>query len=247
MRTILCFLALIAPAALASGWSEPHISILVDGVARPEYAHRGTTYVEALHGRDYVIRLSNPTPHRVAVALSVDGLNTIDAKHTTPLRASKWVLDPWETTDIAGWQVSDRAARRFYFTDETDSYGARIGKTQNLGVIAAVFFRERVPRSVDVYAPREESRQRDASPPSASAPQKESSAGLDDDYAATGMGGRTRHDVYRVNVDLDPNPIASFSIRYEFREQLVKLGVIDRHPHPLDRRERARGFAYCPE
>ena len=39
-------------------------------------------------------------------------------------------------------------------------------------------------------------------------------------------------------------------LRYEFRPQLVKLGLLPewRHPTPLDRRERARGFdGYCPE
>ena len=39
-------------------------------------------YVEAMRGASYALRLTNPTPYRVAVALSVDGLNTIDARHT---------------------------------------------------------------------------------------------------------------------------------------------------------------------
>jgi len=51
-----------------------------------------------------------------------------------------------------------------------------------------------------------------------------------------------------VAIDLDPHPIGSVRIRYEFRAQLVKLGVIDPEPSPLRRREKARGFErYCPE
>jgi hypothetical protein len=72
-------------------------------------------------------------------------------------------------------------------------------------------------------------------------------APTDDDYAATGMGDRTRHDVEQVDVDLDPNPIATFRIRYEFRPQLVRLGVLSNSRAPLERREKARGFEYCPE
>ena len=66
----------------------------------------------------------------------------------------------------------------------------------------------------------------------------------DDDYAATGMGRRTHHEVEEVELALEHFPFATVAIRYEFRPQLVKLGVLfDRDP--LERRERARGF--CPE
>jgi len=180
------------------------------------------------------------------VALSVDGLNTIDARHTDAFSASKWVLDPWETIDISGWQVSDRAARRFYFTAEGDSYGARLGKTENLGVIEAVFFRERERPIAQYHRDRSESHKEGAAapPPSAAA----QAPRTDDDYAATGMGDRTRHDVTRVSIDLDPQPIARVRIRYEFAPQLVKLGILPSDPSPLTRRERARGFdGYCPE
>ena len=44
------------------------------------------------------------TKELVAVALSVDGLNTIDAKRTTSFDASKWILGPYETITLDGWQ-----------------------------------------------------------------------------------------------------------------------------------------------
>ena len=79
------------------------------------------------------------------MALSVDGLNTIDARETTAADARKWVLGPYETVTISGWQTSQIEARRFEFTTEARSYGQALGKTANLGVISAVFFKERVP------------------------------------------------------------------------------------------------------
>jgi hypothetical protein len=82
-------------------------------------------------------------------------------------------------------------------------------------------------------------------PPPATA-QKQKSDGLSDDYAATGMGHRERHDVETVDIDLEPNPAASIRIRYEFTPQLVKLGILP-SISPLERREHARGFGYCPE
>ena len=236
-------LALTAASALAAGTSGYSMTVLVGDTPAVEYAHNGSVYVEALRGRDFAIRLTNPTPYRVAVALAVDGLNTIDARHTDAWSARKWVLDPWETTVISGWQVDQDNARRFYFTGEKSSYGAALGRTENLGVIEAVFYRERQHR---VY------RERPMGPAGAEggtampAPSSKSGA-LSDGYAATGMGERDRHEVESVDIELDPSPVASARIRYEFRPQLVKLGVL-LDPTPLDRRERAHGFGgFCPQ
>ena len=145
-------LALAAgPHAVISASPEPRsvavgeVDIIVDGARQPRYAHDGRWYVEARKGREYAIRLRNPYAVRVAVALSVDGLNTIDARETTAAHARKWVLDPYETVTISGWQTSQLEARRFEFTTEARSYGQALGKTANLGVISVVFFKERVP------------------------------------------------------------------------------------------------------
>ena len=105
----------------------------MDGSARPEYPARGTVYVEALSGRDFSLRITNPLGVRVAVALSVDGLNTIDAKHTTAQEARKWILDPYQTVVIPGWQVSGDTSRKFYFTGEKRSYGARWARRRTSG------------------------------------------------------------------------------------------------------------------
>jgi hypothetical protein len=257
---LLAFLLLLfAPGARAfcpSGGFD--ISVLVDGVVRPEYAARGNVYVEAIRGRDYSLRISNPLPVRVAVALSVDGLNTIDARHTDSSRARKWVLAPYETVVISGWQVSGETARKFFFTGERSSYAAKLGQTENLGLVQAVFYREREPyRQTWKRQPNElgSVQERDVPSPKARAEAgaaapaaPESSAKLSDDYAATGMGGRVRHEVTEVALDLDPTPVATLKIRYEFRPALEKLGVFPRLEDPLDRRERSRGFGpFCPE
>ena len=259
-RIIILALALFATSAFAARPNGFAVNVLVDDIAREEYPRAGAVYVEAVRGASYSLRLTNPTPYRVAVALSVDGLNTIDAKHTDARSASKWVLEPYESAVISGWQVSDRDARSFYFTGERHSYGARLGQTENLGVIEAVYFRER-RHEVDVYRPRfgeeRSSASVEAQPRSVPAPLSEGSAAPSakaqrhdtaDDYAATGMGDKERHEVYSVSVDLDPTPIASVRIRYEFHSQLVKMGILPQHVSPLERREWASGFGpYCPQ
>ena len=193
------------------------------------------------------------------MALSVDGLNTIDARHTTAADARKWVLDPYETVTISGWQTSQMEARRFEFTTEARSYAEALGKTANLGVISAIFFRERVPDVVAGKTFGNEVRRGDSVPaPSASpsAPQERESATnkralADDEYAATGMGRRTGHAVTQIWLDLEDTPSQTVNIRYEFRPQLVRLGILPAAPtvDPLRRRERANGFepGFSPE
>ena len=262
------------PLASTAPGPLPTMDILVDGHRRPAYPARGTLYIEALKGREYEIRLRNPYPVRVAVALSVDGLNTIDARHTSAAAGRKWVLGPYETVTIEGWQTSMNDARRFEFTSEEQSYGAWLGKTNDLGVITAVFFRERVPERqlsaqsmavprADAPVPAQAGQNRDRSLPAAEAgaaspvgAASKQAAGTPppaaDEYAATGIGRRTDHAVRQVYLDLEPTPAASVSIRYEYRAQLVRLGVlppVQAAGDPLDRRERARGFdgRFCPE
>ena len=248
----------IAPRKPYSGFS---MEVVVSGRPLTEYNSRGRTYVEAIDGAEYELRVRNSSPDRVAVALSVDGLNTIDARHTSASHASKWVIEPYQTITISGWQMSSERARRFYFTNERDSYGAKLGQTANLGVISAVFFRER--RRVSTVTPpppyrgdkdSEESMRAEEAP---SAKSKGSSAGRDyrsaqpvpdDDYAATGIGRSVQHDVRWVNLDLESNAAAEVTVRYEYYSALLRLGVVPRprEPYPLHRREDSRGFSPEP-
>jgi hypothetical protein len=256
-------------AAEENGFS---VEVLIDGQPVAEYAAPGRRYVETIQNAEYELRIHNPTGSRVAVALSVDGLNTIDARHTSAWEAHKWVIEPFATISVRGWQMSSENARRFYFTTERDSYAAKLGQAANLGVISAVFFRERKPfvilpvtpgppRTNDKGAPAKRSQQ-----PNAQSGSAEESLRVDrdvaktnipaypppdDESAATGIGRSVRNDVQWIKMDLETRPAADVTIRYEYRAALVRLGIIPRdYPRQdvLERRERAQGFdpRYCP-
>ena len=241
-----------------------------------------------MRDRPYVLRITNPLPCRVGVALAVDGLNTIDARYGDATSAAKWVLPPYGSLEVPGWQVNGLDARRFFFTGERSSYGAWLGKTENLGVIEAVFYREKT-RPIRV-APQPVERRvqggaRDSSARSAAGGSTDGGCGasrsrrwsgrrrrgrrptgkrsservealnappveqkVSEEYAATGIGERTNHRVEWVDLDLEDGP-RPWCASYEFREQLVQLGVLREAPDPLTRRQPARGFSggYCPE
>jgi hypothetical protein len=234
------------------------VDVVVNGQSLEEYHARGKSYVEALAGAEYEVRIRNPLPYRVAVALSVDGLNSIDARRTSAWNASKWVIEPYGTIQVGGWQMSSERARRFYFTTEQDSYAAKLGQTSNLGVISAVFFREVRPIPIPIVPPphpyprqqedgARRNEQKSEAPASGAAKQRSDSvtAMPDDGYAATGIGRSVRNDVRWVNMDLDSRPAAAITLRYEYYSVLVRLGILPRRyerPDPLQRREGASGF-----
>ena len=115
------------------------------------------------------------------------------------------MLNPYETVTISGWQTSRTEARRFEFTTEARSHGQALGQTANLGVISAVFFKERVHGISRAGAGRQ------AQAPRASAPAEETSAADavsegGGRCAATGMGRRTGHAVTEVWLDLEATP-----------------------------------------
>ena len=252
-----------ASAAQASNRSSWHpgfqVEVLVNGRRLEEYHARGRLYVEALNGAEYELRVYNPLPYRVAVALSVDGMNTIDARRTMAWNASKWVIEPYGSITVSGWQMSTQRARRFYFTSEQDSYGAKLGKTANLGVISALFFREIQSRPIPITpAPKRRSTSDDQRQRSerSEAPSASSGEALsrqpgtirpmpDEDYAATGIGRSVHNDVRWVQMDLDSRAAGQVTIRYEYYPVLVRLGIVPRRYRPYDalsNREGATGF-----
>lgn len=218
----------IIPGKRVVRYPNFELDVLVDGRPLNEYSESGRVYVDALQGAEYELRLRNSSPDRVAVALSVDGMNTIDADQTSAWNSSKWVIEPYETITISGWQMSSERARRFYFTNERDSYANKLGRKANLGVITAVFFREKrrqIPITKGGDAPS-------SSAGAAAEPEMRAEQSRDSSRAAkaaTGIGRSVRNEVRSIDMDLDSRPAAEVTIRYQYA------------------REYSRGGRFCPE
>src|SRR5262249_51693048 len=224
-----------AAGTLCAASGSPYsVSVLVDGAPAPEYAARGRIYVEALKGKEFTIRLENPTAGRVAVALSVDGRNVVDAGRTSALAATKWILGPYQTAEIPGWQVSGQTSRKFFFTDTARSYAKWLGDTTNVGTIEAVFFREKPRPPIAAFKDQRERNETAQAPsgdaqgfageagaraeaaPPAEARRKAAATRDAESFAATGIGRETSFPVEWVAFDEDPTPAARVAIRYEF-------------------------------
>jgi len=140
--------ALFAATACTPLSARPLVDIdLVDrdtGQWLPEYPHRGRIWVPGEPGHRYAVRLTNTTGERMLVVLSVDGVNAISGQ-TAAASQTGYVLAPWQSTEVAGWRKSLDDIAQFYFTDLPDSYAARTGRPDNVGVIGIAVFREAQP------------------------------------------------------------------------------------------------------
>ena len=203
----------------------------------PEYGHRGRLYVPGEPGHRYAVRLSNQTGERVLVVLSVDGVNAVTGETASPSQAG-YVLAPWESAEIAGWRKSLEDVAQFYFTDLPDSYAARTGRPDNVGVIGIAVFGERqraipYPMPGPPVADAERAERKAANAPSAA---RESSAAADSAYGGvaqqrigTGHGAREWAPVGRTDfVRASSRPAQVTQLRYDDEDALAALGVLPR-------------------
>jgi hypothetical protein len=203
-----------------------------EGRVLPIYWHEGRRYVVGKPGNEYAIRVRNGTAGRVLTVMSVDGVNVITGDTASP-QQSGYVLAPYETTEIAGWRTSLSRTAAFYFTALPDSYAARTGRPDNVGVIGVAIFAER-QRPVALQEPSRESNARmdakTAQAPMPSAPASSASeAGAARDQAAklgTGYGrGETSYASYTRFERASEIPSETIAIYYDSFANLLARGV----------------------
>ncbi|MES2933320.1 MAG: hypothetical protein V4805_07515, partial [Pseudomonadota bacterium] len=107
------------------------------------YYYQGQNYVVGTPGNRYAISLRNTRPDRVMTVVSVDGVNVVSGQ-TAARSQTGYVLDPRGSTEINGWRKNLNEIAAFEFAEESDSYAARTGRPDNVGVIGVAVFREKI-------------------------------------------------------------------------------------------------------
>ncbi|WP_256646178.1 hypothetical protein [Thermomonas paludicola] len=201
-----------------------------------EYDCRGTRWVAGIPGHRYAVRLTNSSGQRVLVVLSVDGVNAVSGQTAAPSQAG-YVLGPWETADIAGWRKSLDDIAQFVFTDLPDSYAARTGRADNVGVVGIAVFREKqvapvhAPPPVAPGAPRGQWMGKAAAPASAD---RAMAAEAMPQRIGTGHGQREWAPVGQTGFDrASSRPDQIRQLRYDDVAALAQLGVLPQPPRPL--------------
>jgi hypothetical protein len=260
--TFLAFLGLVAglPATASEVIGSDRVAVEIvadDGsvFARYDIADGSgggdlRAYLQAERGRNYGIRIHNTTGGRIGLVIAVDGRNVISGRKSD-LGANEpmYVLAARQQATYRGWRTSDTRVQRFFFTDADNSYAQAWGDRSAMGVIAVAAFRE-VPRLV---SPRRLERREMAPQPSAPAESRsgKSAQSADAESAAgTGFGDSQNSRSVRVHFKPQRHAFVKQFLKYEWRETLVRLGIIAETP-PVNRfwpeqLGQAQGFAPYP-
>lgn len=117
----------------------------------PVHVHEGRHYVVGQPGNEYEIRLRNRQRTDILTVVSVDGVDVVTGE-TADWQQSGYVLGPHQGFGVKGWRKSLERTAAFYFTALPDSYAARTGRPDHVGVIGVAVFRKK-PEPVVQYSP----------------------------------------------------------------------------------------------
>jgi hypothetical protein len=205
------------------------------GQTLPVYMHDGRLYVAGEPGHQYELRLSNRSGERLLAVTSVDGVNVISGA-TAESQQTGYVLEPWAGMGIEGWRKNMDEVATFYFTRLSNSYAARTGRPNDVGVIGVAVFRELRPCC------RQHSME-DRAHPAPEEPLAQAEGRQDQDAAATAPQ-RAREKLGTGHGHLEPSraeyvdfrrastaPEETIVIYYDSRKNLVAQGVIRERNH----------------
>lgn len=225
------FFALIVFACLAPSISPAETLADVEvydrtaGTTLPIYRHRGKLYVAGEPKHQYEIRVRNSSGRRVLAVTSVDGVNVITGQ-TAAEQQSGYVLGESESVSIEGWRKSQHEVATFYFTSLGDSYAARTGRPDNVGVIGVAVFRERI-RCCNHFESRDSLSKPDAP---AAAQEQSASAPRAERKLGTGHGHREHSAAQYVEFErASSTPDETIVIYYDSHRNLVAQGIVPRH------------------
>jgi len=220
----------------------------------PTYFSYGRWYVAGNPGNEYEIRIRNQSGGDLLVVTSVDGVNVVSGETAAPSQ-SGYVLAPGSYLPVKGWRKDMSRVAAFYFTRLDDSYAARTGRPDNVGVIGVAVFRRKVepPIALEQERYRRESPEAGAardsasgnadSAPSASRPSARAQSVPAEKSLGTGHGRIQSSQVRYTSFEREsetPNEV--IAIWYDSRANLVARGVIpvpvpvprDPQPFPAD-------------
>lgn len=252
MRT----LRLLAAAALAAASLSAHaVGRLADlaifdratGRELPVHWHEGRAYVVGRPGNEYEITVKSRTGEDLLAIMSVDGVNVLSGQTASATHGGGYVIAPWTEARIRGWRKSLEETAAFYFTSLGDSYAARTGRPNDVGVIGvALYQRKRAPEPLA---------QADAaSEPAPYRARREGAAekGVAGSLApaaplGTGHGRREHSPTRYVGFERSTEqPLETVAIYYDSYRNLVAQGVLPQHSQRRDPNPFPTGFVPDP-
>jgi hypothetical protein len=108
----------------------------------PLHYHEGRYYVAGQPGHEYEVRIRNNQAGEILSVVSIDGVNAISGE-TADWSQTGYILNPHTSFGIKGWRKNLQRVAAFFFTELDNSYAARTGRPDNVGVIGVAVFRKK--------------------------------------------------------------------------------------------------------
>lgn len=237
--------ALALPACAAGVGSLARVTVIDRTANRelPVYWKDGRAWIAGHPGNEYTVRVRNVAGEDLLAVVSVDGVNVVSGE-TARVSQSGYVVGSYASLDVSGWRKSLSRTAAFYFTTLPDSYAARTGRPDDVGVIGVALFRRKPPEPVAAepwrpspFAKRESAAGAPAAPPAAERSESRDSAAKraqPGEPLGTGHGRSERNPAQWVEFErASPYPVETIVIHYDSTANLVAQGVIrPRYPQP---------------
>lgn len=208
-----------------------------EGRTLPVHWHEGRPWVVGKPGNEYQIQLRNRRAEDLLAVVSVDGVNVVSGETADP-RQGGYIVASWRSLEVKGWRKSLERTAAFYFTSLPDSYAARTGRAENVGVIGVALFQRLRPQPPASIAPQPfAAPSADSGAPAAREPRSEAAESMRRRDARLGTGhGRNeaspaRWAEFERASDV---PVETIALYYDSYRNLVARGVI-REPRPVPR------------
>jgi len=212
-------IALSTSACAAGGMVDVGVYDRALGARLPMHWYQGRAYLAGTPGHEYRLLLHNRSGEPLLAVVSVDGVNVVTGETAAPSQ-SGYVIPAGRSVEILGWRKSLSHTEAFYFTDLGESYAARTGRPDNVGVIGVALFRQKARPPAQLgraEAPAAAERRADA--PSAA--------------LGTGHGRYEESQAYYVRFERASNvPAETVTLYYDSRANLVARGVLE-EPRPF--------------
>jgi hypothetical protein len=208
---------LLAAGQAAAHWNLAEVTVYdrSAGTWLPVYRHEGRAYVVGKPGHEYQVRVTNRLGEDLLAVVSVDGVNVITGQTAHPSQ-SGYVIAPQSQLDMNGWRRSLSQTAAFYFTALPDSYAARTGRPDDVGVIGVALYR-RKPQPRPAPSPGISD---SASGPQAKSAQEERQLG-------TGHGRHEHSPAVHVTFERATSaPAQVLALYYDSHANLVARGVL---------------------
>lgn len=229
---LFALVAFASPAlSVAGALADVEVYDVTAGRALTIHEHEGRRYVIGEPQHRFELRVRSRYSERLLAVTSVDGVNVVTGQ-TAAHAQSGYVLAPWASSSIEGWRKSLDDVARFYFTRLSDSYAARTGRPDEVGVIGVALFRELQPccASLDDTTESRARADRYSSAPAAESARPEPQASKRE-RLGTGHGERHGSPAQYVPFErASSSPDELIVIYYDSRRNLIAQGVIPQRP-----------------